>query len=130
VEDFWIVGPDGDAALAEVKGINTNVRREDVNQVDNHREVIGRPQEFPGLLVVNIFRGHSGLDQRELAISGQTLSRAANSNVLILRTRDLYNLLIRKLDGADAGQELMDALDTGGGWLAVTHDSASVRTSG
>jgi len=32
-EDFWIVGPDGDAAMAEVKGINSNVRRQDVNQL-------------------------------------------------------------------------------------------------
>jgi hypothetical protein len=115
-------------ALAEVKGVNANVRREDVNQVDSHREVAGKPQEFPGLLVFNIFRGHDDLAQRELDVPEQTVTRAANSNVLILRTRDLYNLLARKLGGADASQELLDGLEAGGGWLEVTPDSANVNT--
>lgn len=92
-EDFWIVGPEGDVALAEVKGVNTNVRREDVNQVDSHREAAERPPAFPGLLVVNIFRGHDTLEQRQLPIPDQTLTHGANSNVLILRTQDLYNLV-------------------------------------
>ncbi len=127
-EDFWIVGPDGDVALAEVKGVNTHIRREDVNQVDNHREATGKPQEFPGLLVFNISRGQDSLTQRELPVPGQTMTRAANSNVLVLRTRDLYNLLVRKVAGADAGQELLDAHGAGGGWLEVTLDSASLRT--
>jgi hypothetical protein len=41
-EDFWIVGPEGDFALVEVKGINTSVRRSHINQVDDHRSRLGR----------------------------------------------------------------------------------------
>src|SRR5262249_20068044 len=56
-EDFWIVGPDGDLALAEVKGQNTHIRLEDVNQLDNHRDEVGEhAADMPGLLIVNIFR--------------------------------------------------------------------------
>jgi hypothetical protein len=126
-EDFWIVGPDGDLAIAEVKGVNANVRRENVNQVDNHREAGGLTQEVPGLLIVNTFRGSETLGEREQPVPEQAMSRATNSNVLILRTRDLYNLVLRKFDGADASKELLDALRAGGGWLEVTPDAAIVK---
>jgi hypothetical protein len=129
-EDFWIVGPTGDAALAEVKGTNHHVRRDDVNQVDSHRDAADRPQEFPGLLIVNIFRGHHTLEQRELPVPEQPLGRAVNSNVLILRTKDLYDLVALKLGGRDAGQQLVEALSAEGGWLVVTDGAVTVRSEG
>lgn len=127
-EDFWIVGPPGDVALAEVKGTNTHVRRDDVNQVDSHRDAAERSQEFPGLLIVNIFRGNDTLEQRELPVPEQPLSRAVNSNVLILRTKDLYDLVALKLGNEDAGQQLVAALSAGGGCLTVADGAATVRT--
>jgi hypothetical protein len=127
VEDFWIVGADGDFALAEVKGTNTNVKRQDVNQVDNHREMAGRDPEFPGLLVSNIFRGHTNLADRQQEVPEHAMIRATASNVLILRTVDLYNLVGRKMAGSDSGRELLDALAAGGGWLAVDEHGAQLH---
>jgi hypothetical protein len=127
VEDFWIVGPDGDFALAEVKGTNANVKRQDVNQVDNHREMAGKDPGFPGLLVSNTFRGHANLADRQQDVPEHAIIRATGSNVLILRAFDLYNLVGRKLAGKDAGRELLDALGAGGGWLVMDGDEVQRR---
>lgn len=130
VEDFWIIGPDGDFALAEAKGQNTHIRRDDVNQVDSHREEIGeRAANMPGLLIVNIFRGGADLDQRRLPVAGQAVRRAASSDVLVLRTYDLYNLLARKMAGEDVGEQLIDILGQGGGWFEVTPDTCVLHTA-
>jgi hypothetical protein len=120
-EDFLIVGPEGDFALAESKGIGSHVRREHVNQVDNHRSAAGRDvDEFPGLLVVNIFRNTAGMGERLLPASDEVVRQADRQNVLILRGVDLYYLVSRKLAGEDAAGELIGALGAHGGWLEVT----------
>jgi hypothetical protein len=124
-EDFLIVGPEGDFALAESKGIGSHVRREHVNQVDNHRSAAGRDvDEFPGLLVVNIFRNTAGMGERLLPASDEVVRQADRQNVLILRGVDLYYLVSRKLAGEDAAGELIGALGAHGGWLEVTEDAA------
>lgn len=122
VEDFWIVGPEGDLALAEAKGTNTHVLLDDVNQVDSHRERAGQPPELPGLLVSNIFRKRANLEDRQQDVPEHAVARASGSNVLVLRTIDLYKLVGRKLGGHDAARELLDALKAGGGWLEVNDD--------
>jgi hypothetical protein len=128
-EDFWIVGLNGDVALAEVKGQNTHIRRDDVNQVDSHRDEVGEAAaDLPGLLIVNIFRGHAGLDQRELPVADQAIRRASGSNVLALRTYDLFNLLHQGMSGTDAATVLIDALESGGGWLEVTAEGHALHS--
>jgi hypothetical protein len=119
-EDFWIVGPDGnDFAFAEVKGTNTHIRRDDVNQADTHREESGLDPSTPGLLIINIFRGRDELDQRKLAVNEQVVRRASSSSILAMRTYDLFNLLHQRLAGEDVGPKLIKALRNGGGWLEV-----------
>jgi hypothetical protein len=127
-EDFLIVGPDGDFALAESKGIGSHVRREHVNQVDNHRSAAGRDvDEFPGLLVVNILLDAKSLDERLLPVSDDVVRQADRQNVLILRGADLYYLVSRKLAAEDAAGELLGALGAHGDWLEVTEDAALLR---
>jgi len=124
-EDFWLVGPEEDFGIVEVKGQNSHVRRDDVNQVDSHRDEIGeQAHNLPGLLVVNIFRGHEDLEQRQLPVAEQVIRRAAGSNVLVLRTIDVYNLLHQALAGRGAGATLLEALRAGGGWLEVATEEA------
>lgn len=124
-EDFLIVGPDGDFALAESKGIGSHVRREHVNQVDNHRSAAGRDvDELPGLLVVNVFRNAESLEERLLPVSDDVVRQADRQNVLILRSADLYHLVSRKLATQDASGELLGALGGHGGWLEVKEDAA------
>lgn len=131
-EDFWLVDPEGDIALAEVKGIRTHVKRANVNQVDDHREANDlRPDEMPGLLIVNVFRNTLGDEaaQRELEVNPDVVAHAVRNNVLILRTYDLFYLLHRKMAGEDAGQELLTALTSGGGWLQVDRNAAQLQKS-
>lgn len=129
-EDFWIVGPEGDFALAEVKGHNSHIRLDDVNQVDSHRDEAGEVAGgLPGLLVINIFRGHADLEQRQLPVSSRAIQRGSTSDVLILRTFDVLNLLHRKMAGENAGAIFLEALTSGGGWLEVTTHEHTLHKS-
>lgn len=129
VEDFWILGDTDEDALAEAKGINRHVRREDVNQVDNHRaEQERQVEDLPGLLVVNVFRSADSMEPRVIPVNADVVRHAVRQNVLILRGIDLYYLVSRKLAGEDAGSELVNALGAGGGWLAVNEDGSDLRT--
>jgi hypothetical protein len=129
-EDFWIVAPGGDRALAEAKGIGSHVRRRDVSQVEMHRaETQGEEDvELPGLLVVNIFRSTDELERRQLRVSDDIARHAARLNVLILRGWDLYQLVARALADPETGRQFLAQLSMGGGWLEVTPEVLSLHT--
>jgi hypothetical protein len=129
-EDFWIVAPGGDHALAEAKGIGSHVRRRDVSQVEMHRaEVQGEEDsELPGLLIVNVFRSADQLERRQLPVSDDIARHAARLNVLILRGWDLYQLVARALADPETGRQFLAQLSAGGGWLEVTPEALSLHT--
>jgi hypothetical protein len=131
-EDFWITGPDGNFALAEVKGINSGVSRREVNQVDNHREELGHDTtELPGLLVVNVHRKDADLGRRiDERVHPNIVAALRRQNVTLLRSADLYRLLAQRLRGEPAGRVLIDALSTGGGWLEVTDEQVQLHGQG
>jgi hypothetical protein len=119
-EDFWIVGPAGDFALAEVKGINTSVKRVPVNQVDDHRSHLGHDDgEPPGLLVVNTHRGTEDLAAKSEEIHPDVREHAHRQNVVLLTGLDLYELVGLAMAGHDAAADLIAGLETGGGLLRV-----------
>jgi hypothetical protein len=127
-EDFWIVGPQGEVAIAEVKGISGDVRRRDVNQVDNHRSELGRSDdELPGLLVINTYRGDDDLERKRQAPHPSVLRLLRSQNVLLLRGADLYELVSRAINGEHVGDRLVEALSAGGGWLEATPERIEVR---
>lgn len=122
-EDFWIVANDADIALVEAKGVGSNVRREHVNQVDNHRETHGKsPQELPGVLIVNTFRNSDDLASRRKELSADVIAAAVRQNVLVMRSWDLHQLLGRHLSGEEVAWEFAKSLDAGGGWLHVAQN--------
>lgn len=124
-EDFWIVGPEGDFALVEVKGINTSVRRTHVNQVDDHRSRLGRDDgQPPGLLVVNTYRKADELGPKQEDVHPEIRAHAVRQNVLVLTGLDLYELLGLALAGEDAAGFLTEGLSAGGGWLKVRASGA------
>jgi hypothetical protein len=131
-EDFWIVGDAGtDVALAEAKGQGGGIGRKDVNQVDDHREKRGLPSpDFPGLLVINTFRGDADLERKQSDLPPNVVSLATSQNVMVMRTWDLYQLVGRKLDGEDVGGPLLAALRAPeGGWLKIDpEDGVSLIT--
>jgi hypothetical protein len=128
-EDFWICGPEGDFALAEVKGISSGVGRSEINQVDNHREALGHDTaELPGLLVVNAYRQDADLTRRiEQDIHPQIVAALRRQNVTLLRTADLYYLLAKQMRDGNAGAILIEALKRGGGWLEATNDHSRLH---
>lgn len=123
-EDFWVVEDDRDFALAEAKGVAGGIARANVSQVDSHREERGLPPEFPGVLVVNAFRGDPDLARKQNEdVAPNVLALARSQNVLIVRTWDLYQLVGRRLNGEDMAEILLAALrDSEGGWLRVDED--------
>jgi hypothetical protein len=129
-EDFWIIDSKGDVALAESKGIGAHVRRTNINQVDDHRDAHDlKTDDTPGLLIVNVFRNSDGEEapKRSLPVSPDVVAHAARNNVLVLRTVDLFNLLHRRLNGADAAAEFTKGLKAGGGWLEVATESSELH---
>jgi hypothetical protein len=121
-EDFWIVDDTDKLALAEVKGVNSGVKRSHINQVDNHREELGLDTlRMPGLLIMNIHRTDTNL-KRKLSepLHPSIIAQLRRQNVLFLRTADLYALVHRSLAGTPAHSLMTDALRQGGGWLEVT----------
>lgn len=128
LEDFWILQNEEDFALAEAKGIGSHVRRIDVNQVDNNRSELHKDvSELPGLLVVNIFRGDSDVERRELPVSDDVVRHAVRQNVLVLRTIDLYRLVSRRMASEETPSELAVAMQAGGGWLEVKTSGVQLR---
>jgi hypothetical protein len=121
-EDFWIVGPDkNDFGLVESKGVGGGIRRENVNQLDGHRESNKLPESFPGLLIINSYRNDERLDRRLEEVRPPGVVSLANAqNVVVMRTWDLFQLLGMRLDGNEVASVLIDALSgEGGGWLRV-----------
>jgi hypothetical protein len=82
----------------------------------------------PGVLVANIFRKSADLAERQRDPSSEILRRARQTNVLLLRTFDLYHLLTHARAGRDAGKEIVAALGRGGGWLRATPDGIDFIT--
>jgi hypothetical protein len=132
-EDFWVVKGEEDFALAEAKGIGTHIRRPDVSQVDNHRSLLDRePEDLPGLLVINIFRGSDDLEKRQLPVSSDVVKQGKRLNVLILRGWDLYQLvslaLAEEPGNEEIGSRLIKMLEQGGGWAEVDGSNITLRT--
>ena len=122
-EDFWICGPAGDVALAEVKGVNSGIKRPHINQVDDHRAALeATPEELPGLLIVNHHRALDLERKVEGDVHPTVRKHAQRQNVLVLRTVDLYRLLSLSLAGEPVGSQLVALLREGGGWLEVLED--------
>jgi len=130
VEDFELVDAAGTRkALAESKGVGGGVALGHVDQVNSHRsEFNASADELPGLLVVNTFRNDGTLDRRRESVNERIVRHARRMNVLILRSWDLYQLVVRRLAGHDDGAEILGALLGGGGWLEVEETGLTTHT--
>jgi hypothetical protein len=105
--------------ICEVKGVNDNVTKMHVAQVDNHRKQNKLADTFPGLLVVNTLATAKSFREKEQEVHPDVSDRVAQENVLVLRTLDLFWLL----DAVDAGQlqpcHLVKVFTSKKGWLKV-----------
>jgi hypothetical protein len=130
VEDFELVDVAGiRKALAESKGVGGGLALGHVDQVNNHRsEFNASADELPGLLVVNAFRNDDTLGRRQESVHERIVRHARRMNVLVLRTWDLYELVVRRLAGHDDSAQILGALLGGGGWLEVEETGLTTHT--
>jgi hypothetical protein len=128
-EDFWIMLDGERLVIGEIKAVNSNVTPSDLAHVVSHRKEAGKPDEFPALFVANTFASTEEIDKRR--IEPNVCRRAREDNVLLMRTVDLarfYDGMMKKLEGFDL-DTLWTQLRSGGGWLQVEADRASLRTA-
>lgn len=107
-------------ALIETKGVNGNVDREAINQVDSHRDRGGYKDDFPGILIVNTFiKSANSLTKKDKAIEKEQIAHAHKNHILILRTIDLLRALDLVIDDAEMKKKFDDIFMKEDGWLEV-----------
>ncbi len=123
-EDLKIIDDNNDPLIfIEVKGTNSGVKREYVNQTDSHRERAGLDSAFPSLLVINTHvKNSKTIDDKDQAIPEDQIKHAAKIGVLITRTLDLLFLFRHMNNGKISQKEIMELFCHEVGWLKVDHD--------
>jgi hypothetical protein len=99
--------------IAEIKGVNGGARREQVNQVDSHRERLGISSDVPGLLIINDFMGIEDFEERKKkTFDAQILIHAQRLNVKILRTTTLLEIMLACEVESDRKHHFLNACKT------------------
>ena len=129
-EDAKILGENNDAiALVEIKGTKKGIRRENINQVDSHRERNDLPNSTPGILIINNEMSVEGISERiETIPSADNIKHAKNMNVTVIRTIDLLFLMRHFEHDRDAGNKFIHLISSGGGWLSCKDNSLEIIT--
>ena len=110
-------------AFVEVKGVNGNVTREQVNQADSHRERADLPESFPSLLLINTYiRSARSLEEKDTPPPPEQIAHAKKIGILIIRTIDLIHILNHFLNGKITKEEIIKNFSTFKGWW---HSSAN-----
>jgi len=119
-EDFAILESESIICLGEVKGTNSGVKREHINQVDSHRERNDLDSQTAGLLVINNQMDIASIEERlKTTVPEEQIVHARSMNVLIVRTVDLL-FFMRLVEGdSNRSEKLLSALGSGGGWLSA-----------
>ena len=114
--------------LCEIKGTNGGVKREHINQADNHREKTNRPANFPTLLIVNTgIKNARSLAEKDRTIEPEQVRHATKNGILILRTLDLLYLAVLQAAGRIEKEQIRELLLTKVGWLRVDASARSIR---
>ena len=126
-ESFWLVAE----ALGEEWGFGEardsvgNVSREMLARAMISRHDCGKPDDFPGLLVVNTFSDTTDLDERDQPPPVDIIKRASEDHILLVRTLDLLRLHQKEQAGFAGMNEFEEAFRGGGGWFEVNASLAS-----
>ncbi|MBE3128423.1 MAG: hypothetical protein IMZ60_01960 [Actinobacteria bacterium] len=110
-------------ALVEVKGVNRNVDRQSINELDSHRDRRNLKSNFPGILIANTFiKSSNSIKNKDKPISNDQIEHARRNNILILRTIDLIRALNIIINDDQKYPFLVKKLFTEKGWLEVKDD--------
>lgn len=113
-------------AIAEVKGVNSGVQREHINQVDSHRERQKLAPDFPALLIVNAKMAATSLKDKDIIVASEQIKKAVNDKVLIMRTLDLLNLIKLVETSKTSIDEILKILKEEHGWLKATEETLEI----
>lgn len=116
-------------AIAEVKGVNSGVKREHINQVDSHRERLSLPGNFPALLIISTKMDAMNLKEKDLEVASDQIKKAVSDNVLIIRTLDLLNLIYLIEKEIVSNEEIIDIIQKRTGWLKATTEKFEIIES-
>lgn len=127
-EDIQIVSESNEPLLlVEVKGTNSGIKNENINQTDTHRERNGFKQSFPAILIINtVIKNARTLAEKDHPVGEEQIKHAVRNGVLILRTLDLLQLLKMHLEGKIGKEEVLKLLLENKGWLRVTPEKLEV----
>lgn len=127
-EDLKILNDKNEPLMfIEVKGTNRGVKREHINQADSHRERADLPPDFPTLLIMNThIKNSRTFSEKNQDIAHEQVTHARKSNVLILRTYDLLELLKMHLAEKIGIDEVKVLLATNSGWLRVVDQEVQI----
>lgn len=127
IEDATLKDKDGNIkGVFEIKGVNKNFTRNDINQVDSHRERLGLQSDTPGILVMNTFMEVNSFAEKDQPPHPDIIKKAVSDSVLLIRTIDL----LRYADGIEAGvfnkEDFIDILTSQSGWLKIADNECEV----
>jgi len=119
-EDFWVLEHNKETVIVEVKGLDRNLKRPHISQLDEHRGAREKPDDFPALLVVNSFNKAGSLKEKDKPVSANEIEKAVRTNVLILRTLDLCSAFSLMERNELTSSELLKVIKNEKGWLKIT----------
>ena len=120
--DFWLVAEavGENWAFGEIReSADGNVTRANLAEVIIDRSNAGQGDDFPAILVVNTYASKTTMDERDQPIPEDVRRRAAEDNVLVVRTLDLVRLHQKETSGFPGIKEFLEAIRSGGGWFEV-----------
>lgn len=124
IEDLMLCtaqeGKDKTIALVEIKGVNSGIKREHINQADSHRERLGLQSNSPTLLIVNTKMDATNFEEKELEVAHEQIKKAVTDNVLIIRTLDLINVIYLIENEVMTRDDFIKLIQSASGWMKTT----------
>jgi hypothetical protein len=130
IEDATILDDAGNTlAVIEIKGDTGTFKRQDVNQVDGHRERLKLPATTPGLLIMNTMMKATSLLEKDVAPHSDIIKKAVTDNVLLVRTLDLLGYADLVDQEKRPREDFLADILSNAGWLKVADGAVQIIQS-
>lgn len=124
-EDLWVMKNKEKLIIVEVKGLNKNLTRQHISQLDEHREARKVPN-MTGLLIANTFMTADSLECKDKIFTPTVVEKAINTNVVITRTIDLCRILNYLEIKGLSSQMLLEKILGSKGWLTFRNGKIEI----
>ena len=118
-----------EVAICECKALKKNLTRGELAKLEHHRGEHNLPDDFPAVMIVNIFLSATSLKQKQRQIERKEITKAVHDHLVIIRTIDLVFAYDQISRGLLTTQRLLTLLKTEVGWLEITRDRYLVHKS-